>query len=64
MAAAKRKPKAGRKTNGQFKAGSAAAKRAGRKGGQTTAKKNAACHAKKKNATRRKTNSRQGKLKL
>ena len=47
--------KPGRKKNGQFKKGSPAAKRAGKKGGMTTAKKNARCHAKRKSTTKRKT---------
>ncbi|WP_417449519.1 hypothetical protein [Kordiimonas sp.] len=41
-----KKTTAGRTKSGQFKKGSPAAKRAGRRGGLATAKKNASCHRK------------------
>ena len=54
--------KPGRKKNGHFKKNSPAAKRAGRKGGQITAKKNARCHTKKKTPAAKKTAQRSFKL--
>jgi len=54
--------KPGRKKNGQFKKGSPVAKRAGKKGGVTTAKKNARCHTKRKKPAAKKTAQRSFKL--
>lgn len=55
--------KPGRKKNGQFKKGSPAAKRAGRRGGLTTAKKNASCH-RKRNTTKGAGKGKQRSLRL
>lgn len=50
--------KPGRKKNGQFTKNSTAAKRAGKKGGLTTAKKNAKCHKPKKAVTKSRSKQR------
>jgi len=50
--------KPGRKKNGQFLKKSTAAKRAGKKGGLVTAKKNARCHTKRKKPAGKKTAQR------
>jgi hypothetical protein len=53
----------GRRKDGRFTKGSTAAKRAGRRGGLTTARKNASCHRKRK-TTKRAKSSKQRSLRL